>query len=267
MATAEAYGMQAATRGIRRVSTLGKTAAGSLLAMAVIYTYVSIEVFDDTGMAMVILALPLLAVAGIATGWRWTPFVGIVLAGLLASFEIPALFGYRLHDFRGGTEWTIQVVLGSTSLVMVMVSCLLAGIQNYRKPAGERTAPSWLRPALLVVAGGVVGASLLGLRTTSGAQAQVTTNALDNLPAVVAANDAWMQSEIHVKQGEVVMRRIDNADNYDHTFDVPELGIHLPLGGGESGLVMFKAETAGRYDFKCAIFGHDMKGVIVVDPS
>lgn len=267
MATAEAFGIQAATRGPRSVSTLGKTAAGSLLAMAAIYTYVAIEVFDDPGMAMVILALPLLAVAGIATGWRWTPFVGIVLAGLLGSFEIPALFGFRLHDFRGGTDWTIQVVLGSTSIFMVIVFSLLAGIQNYRKPAGARVAPSWLRPALLVVAGGVVGASLLGLRTTSGAQAQVTTNSLDNLPAIVAANDSWMQSEIHVKQGEVVMRRIDNADNYDHTFDVPDLGIHLPVSGGESGLVMFKADKAGGYEFKCAVFGHDMKGVIVVDPS
>lgn len=267
MATAEAFGIQAGTRGPRSVSALGKTAAGSLLAMSAIYTYAAFEVFDDTAIGLIILALPLLAVAGIATGWRWTPFVGIVLAGLLASFEIPTLFGYRLHDFRGGTDWTIQVVLGSTTLFMVMVSCLLAGIQNYRKPAGQRTAPAWLRPALFVVAGGVVGASLLGLRTTSGAQAQVTANSLDNLPAVVAANDAWMQSEIHVKQGEVVMRRVDNADNYDHTFDVPDLGIHLPLGGGESGLVMFKADKAGRYQFKCAIFGHDMKGVIVVDPS
>jgi uncharacterized cupredoxin-like copper-binding protein len=139
--------------------------------------------------------------------------------------------------------------------------------QNYRRPAERRTAPAWFKPALLIGSGALAGCAVLGISIPShGATARVTTDSLDGFQSVTAANEAWRETELHVKAGEVFARRIDNADNEDHTFDVPAFNIHAPLPGGESALVMFKPTTPGRYTFECAIPGHDMKGVIIVEP-
>ena len=57
-----------------------------------------------------------------------------------------------------------------------------------------------------------------------------------------------------------------NTDAVPHTFTIPELDVHLEVGGGEAKRTTFAAEP-GRYQYVCTIPGHDtpgMRGVLTV---
>jgi plastocyanin len=117
--------------------------------------------------------------------------------------------------------------------------------------------------ARLTVAGGcaVLLALLVGAALGSG-----TTTIPEDAEVVIADRTAFVPEELVAAAGEVTVA-FDNRDYFWHTFTVPELGVDLRVPVGATGLVTFDAEP-GRYDFVCAIPGHEhagMTGVLIVE--
>jgi plastocyanin len=93
---------------------------------------------------------------------------------------------------------------------------------------------------------------------------------LASLPAHTAANFTFSQPEIHMKAGETVALRLENADSEGHSFDIDELGVHALIPSGEASLALLKPTQPGSYTFYCTPHysketGQGMKGTLIVE--
>ena len=69
---------------------------------------------------------------------------------------------------------------------------------------------------------------------------------------------------ISVKAGERIRLTITSTDIY-HTFTLPELGVDVPISGGQTKTVEFVADKTGTFTFVCKPHeGLGMKGTLEV---
>ena len=62
---------------------------------------------------------------------------------------------------------------------------------------------------------------------------------------------------------------VENYDKIEHSFDIDELGLHVPMIQNQNSLGLFKVAKSGTYTFYCAVPGHresGMVGTLVVAP-
>jgi uncharacterized cupredoxin-like copper-binding protein len=249
----------------RRLPPFSLLAVAGLLGVSATYLYIGLFI-DSMSQVLPIIVVPAVLAGLVETRWRWATIPPVLAVAFASIFEVPMAANFHRYNVEHGQDFAIGMMVLPALYTLILVASVVATWQNYRRPVERRTAPAWLRPAMLVFVGVVAGGAALGFAIPEhGVVARVNDNALADLPSITAADEAWMQTEVHVKAGEVFAYRIDNADNQVHTFDVDAFDIHAPLAAGESALVMFKATAPGRYAFHCAIPGHDMNGVIVVD--
>jgi len=75
-------------------------------------------------------------------------------------------------------------------------------------------------------------------------------------------------SEIHVKKGDLVRVHLTSED-VQHSFNVPDLGVHEPVDKKHPAEFTFEANKAGTFTIECGIIcgpGHDdMTGKLVVE--
>ena len=116
---------------------------------------------------------------------------------------------------------------------------------------------SWQRAGLLVV---LITASL-GLMGSSGAEERPVLK-------LSAKRFEYTPRELTLKRGVPVTIEL-TAEDRQHGFKVPELGLRLDALPGETTRVDLVPGKAGRFDFLCDVFcgsGHeDMDGQIVVE--
>jgi plastocyanin len=254
-------------------SALGKLAAAASIGIAGLLTYTMAGVFREFVPPMaVIAAIGLLIAAGIARGWRWAPALAAILSLLVGGLLIAPAAGEIAYTLThpGDPMFTVLVVLFPV-LGIGLASGVAATVQNYRSgERADRRAPRWLAPALAAIAGVSAGAILVGAIPHSSA-AGVSPEVLASLPALGTKGFAFEQTELHVKAGETVALRLENADAAAHVFDVDELSVHAPMPAGQSGLALFRPTTPGTYTFYCSLHydkasGQGMKGTLVVEP-
>ena len=254
-------------------SALGKLAAAASIGIAGLLTYTMAGVFREFVPPMaVIAAIGLLIAAGIARGWRWAPALAAILSLLVGGLLIAPAAGEIAYTLThpGDPMFTVLVVLFPV-LGIGLASGVAATVQNYRSgERADRRAPRWLAPALAAIAGVSAGAILVGAIPHSSA-AGVSPEVLASLPALGTKGFAFEQTELHVKAGETVALRLENADAAAHVFDVDELSVHAPMPASQSGLALFRPTTPGTYTFYCSLHydkasGQGMKGTLVVEP-
>jgi len=105
-------------------------------------------------------------------------------------------------------------------------------------------------------------ASPLIARPAAAADVSVTLIAF-NVAWHVAAHDAPAKPTITVNPGDVLRLRIENHDNFSHTFTFDHFSVDVPLAQGTPTnptvvLVNITTSTAdnGKWQFHCAIPGH-----------
>jgi uncharacterized cupredoxin-like copper-binding protein len=200
-------------------------------------------------------------------GWRWSPLLGTVLAGLLLIRAAPKLV-YGLSNPSDTVVFALHVVW----LPIMLIACLAglaATVQNYRSTAAERRAPRWLPYALTAVAALCSGALLVALIPQPGAAAALSAETLAGLPALKTSQLKFDQAEIRVKKGQTVALRLDNADTAPHSFDLDAFNVHVPMQSGKPSLALFRPTVPGTHTFYCGIPGHreaGMVGTLVVEP-
>jgi plastocyanin len=252
-----------------RRSDVERTAIASLVGLSLSLGYVVLAALQDPS-AIVIGAVPLLVAGALSLGWRWAAPVG-VLTSLLGTAALVGPEPEELVRLLGNPVQPLYSVmlLGFVSAALGLISSVAATRRAFARthaPAHAR----WLRPVLTLAAGVAAGLLILGAVPRAATGASVSPAALDGLPTLKASGIAFEQSEIHVKAGETVALRLENADQVTHFFDVDDLGVHSTMLAGQDGLTVFTPTTPGTYLFYCAphydpTTGQGMRGSLVVE--
>lgn len=266
MTTATAYHEIGATnvRAGSRISPLSAVVVAGLAVLGVVYAYIPI-VLDAPMFLLIGTAIAGVLAAVALTGKKWAAIPAVVLVTLNLGMEGQNIANWHLHDVEHGRAFAAGVVVLPIASLAVVAAGIAFTAQSYRGRSLE--LPRWAQATAVLAIGAAIGGSIVAQAPHYGAPARVSAAAIESLePTVVMADLKFAETELTATAGETSTWRIDNADNQEHTFDVPDLGIHMTVGAGESGLVMFVPEKAGTYTFKCSIPGHSkMKGVLTVD--
>jgi plastocyanin len=256
-------------RARKPLAALGKLAAGALVGLGLVFGYAQ-TVFGGFDPMLTGVAVAMLIVAGVvATGWRWAPALGAVLALAIGGMLLVPAAGEIAFSLSHPTDGLfILMVLLLPLLALAIIAGVSATVQNYRSV--ERRTPRGLPTALTALAGLIVGAVLVGLIAKPIDAVGVTPEVLAGLPGVTL--EAFDKGEVRVKAGEMVALRLENVDGASHSFDVDELNVHALMPGGKSSLALFKPAAPGTYTFYCGIPGHydkasgeGMHGTLIVE--
>lgn len=255
---------QPATRPRAALSALTKLTAAAVAGLALVIVELLLLVFGFDMMPAAIAAVCVILAGLMFTGWRWAP-----LLAALPGVAIPAMFGPFLLADAGSPAYLPGLLLVGIG-ALATVSGIAATIQNYRRAAGERALPRWAPIYAAVLAGAVLGASLISFQPKPAPSAGVSPDVLQSLPGLVGKNFDFDQHEIRVKAGETVALRLQNADPEGHMFDIDELNVHAPIPVGQTGLAIFKPTKPGTYTFYCAphydkATGEGMHGTLIVE--
>src|SRR5947209_7797871 len=149
------------------LSFMGWLTAGSLVGIGIGFWLLMLMI-GVTVVAITIIAVSSLVMAGlVVTGVRWTPALGSVFgAGVwIGGLSSQQYSLYHLtHPQEGGPciDSVLIYVLG----LVAIVAGIVATMQNYR--SGARHAPRWTSAFLGMMAGFVVGTTVVSLLVLSG---------------------------------------------------------------------------------------------------
>lgn len=248
-----------------RVSQMAGAIATSLAVLAATYVYI-IFTFDVPKPVLIFPALALVAAGVVLTDRRWAAIPGILICLANIAVTAPQVFQWHIHDVENANA-VIASVLLSPAATFSALTVAIAYTARAARGCDDRELGRPGQVGLLMVAGAVIGGSLIALTPNYGATSRVSTAAVESLePSIVMGDSLFRETEMRVTAGETVQWRVMNADAIGHTFDIDDMNIHMSLKGGESGLVMFVADTPGTYEYSCFVPGHeDMKGKLIVE--
>lgn len=200
-------------------------------------------------------------IAVAATGWRWGPLLGAAWSIFLLAATTDVLVYYIGHP-QMPHEFAFHLLL-----VVLCAIGAVTGIAATKEGAERQAGPRWLALFVASVALLSLGAIVAVLLPRSSIAAGVSPEAVAGLPTLKAGNLAFDQAEIRVGIGETVALRLQNTDTGVHSFDIDELGVHVPIGGGSTSFAYFRPATPGTYTFYCSVPHHGaMRGSLVVEP-
>jgi plastocyanin len=247
------------------LSALTKLTIASLFGFVGVLVYAQTILVGQFSLQETIFALVLLFVAGlIARGWRWSPLLGALISALIIGSNPAIIINDLTHP--EAFHFFVSVLVAVAIAVVGIIAGISATIQNYRSQ--ERRTPRVMVPALVALATFCLGATLVGAlprETSSG----VSPEMLAALPAIVTPEFHFDQTKITTKVGTTTALRLDNPHSAQHSFDVDEINVHVPVAPGKQSLILFTPTTPGSYTFYCAIPGHrelGMEGTLVVEP-
>ena len=264
--------------GRQPLRALSKWSVATLAALVLMLIWLQVAVVRGFFPPLaLILGLPALVVAIpiVAARWRWAPLLAAIYWILVIVMNMKVIpYDITHPEFFNTFAFTV-IILALT--VVGIVAGVGATIQNYRAPAPLETdtdrwhAPHWFPTLLWSLAALCAGALLVGaIPRTSAASATtgVSPEALAALPELAMENLHFNQQELRVKAGQIVALRLENRDDRDHSFDIDEFNVHVPIGLGKAGLALFTPDKPGTYTFYCSVPGHrsTMTGTLIVEP-
>ena len=149
------------------LSFMGWLTAGSLVGIGIGF-WLLMMMIGVTVVAIAIIAVVSLVMAGLVfTGVRWTPALGALFgAGVwIGGLSSQQYSLYHLTHPQEGGPFIVSVLIYVLAIVAI-VAGIVATMQNYRH--GARLAPRWISAFLGVMAGFVVGATVVSLLVLPG---------------------------------------------------------------------------------------------------
>jgi plastocyanin len=149
------------------LSFMGWLTAGSLMGIGIGFWLLMLTI-GVTVVAIAIIAVASVVMAGLVlTGVRWTPALGAVFgAGVwIGGLSSQQYSLYHLTHPQEGGPFIVSVLIYVLAIVAIVAGSV-ATMQNYR--GGARLAPRWTSTFLGVMAGFVVGATVVSLLVLPG---------------------------------------------------------------------------------------------------
>src|SRR5437660_5868901 len=149
------------------LSFMGWLTAGSLVGISIGF-WLLMMMIGVTVVAIAIIAVASLVVAGlVVTGVGWTPALGAVFgAGVwIGGLSSQQYSLYHLTHPQEGGPFIVSVLIYVLAIVAIVAGSV-ATMQNYR--GGARLVPRWTSAFLGVLAGFVVGATVVSLLVLPG---------------------------------------------------------------------------------------------------
>lgn len=201
----------------RTLTVLGRTTALALLGIALTFLFLFL-LFWLTGTAVVLPALVIsmvfaLAAGFVATGVRWAPVLGSLLALVVMVFLLRAPLGASaLQRPTANVERFSELVIVYALAVIALVTGVAAAIQNYR--SAERRAPRWLGSLLAGMSGLAAGMIVVALLIAASPQSGATSTTTGGMPTVHMAGSAFLTNVVLVPKGEKLL--LVDDDSVEH---------------------------------------------------
>jgi heme/copper-type cytochrome/quinol oxidase subunit 2 len=255
--------------------------AGCLATAAAVAYLIALfvpEAVDDPQGAQLLLVFAVIAVlfGGIGAAsvvwsgarrraWFW--LAAAILSLLFLAMNVP----YITHDiFHPAitSSYLITIVATSGGLAAIIggVTAFLE-VRRGRPRWTHSGRAGWVTVAVIGVVLGAAATSILaGLASAGGAgiaEAPTVTG------VITAEHTMFVETSLHMKDGEVLGLFIINKDDIGHSFDVDSLDIHVELPPASTTAVAIKPTGPGSLEFYCDVPGHrdaGMVGTISVEP-
>jgi hypothetical protein len=240
---------------------MGWLTAGSLVGIGIGFWLLMLMI-GVTVVAIAIIAVASLVIAGLlVTGVRWTPALGAVFgAGVwIGGLSSQQYSLYHLTHPQEGGPFIVSVLIYVLALVAI-VAGIVATMQNYR--SGARHTPRWISAFLGVMAGFVVGATVVSLLVTSGNT--LAAQASTELGTVHMGIASFSQPTVTIAKGSMLklvddggfMHIIANGTwNGTTPKSASELGApvvkDIQVNGGSITIGPFN--TAGTFSLYCTV--------------
>lgn len=251
-----------AAQSLPRLSPLSAVMVAGLAAIGAVYAYIVVALdapaflFIGTAIAAALIGVTLI-------GKRWTALPAIALVTVNLVMEARNITAWHMHNVEHGQDFATNVVIVPIASVAVIAAGIAYTVQRYR--GGSLGLPRLAQVAAVLAVGGAIGGTVAAQAPHYGATARVSAAAIETLDTSLVMGDMKFLGDLEATAGEPVTWRIDNADNMAHSFDIPDMGIHMTIKPAESGMVFFVPDEKGTFTFKCSIPGHEkMKGTLTV---
>jgi uncharacterized cupredoxin-like copper-binding protein len=154
---------------------------------------------------------------------------------------------------------SIVVVAGALAVVVGGIAAFL-DVRRGRATWTRGGSAGFLISGVIGVLVGAAATSLLaGSASADGggvAEAPTVTG------VVTAENTTFVESELAMKNQEVLGLFVTNRDGIGHSFDVDSLGIHVELPPDSTTAVAIKPTEPGNLQFYCNVPGHRDAGMV-----
>lgn len=146
------------------------------------------------------------------------------------------------------------------------LAVIFGGIAAFREvrrgqPVWSRTGRvGWVSVAVIGVVVGAAATSLLA--GWSSADAAGIAEAPTVTGVIAAENTAFVETSIHMNNGEVLGLFVINKDDIGHSFDIDTLDIHVQLPPSSTTAVAISPRGPGNQGFFCGVAGHKEAGMV-----
>jgi uncharacterized cupredoxin-like copper-binding protein len=212
-----------------------------------------------TSVAAILVTLGILAVIWPGARRRaWVWLVPVALAVLLMGMnaqDIP----YDLARPASTSPFLITIVVLAGALAAIVGGVVAFLEVRLGQPLSMRSGAVWLSAALVgIVVGAAVTSLLAGRASTGGGAVEAPT-----VTEVVTVDDRrFVESSLHMKNGQVLGLVIVNPADVAHSFDLDSLDIHALLPANSTTAVVIHPSGPGTLSFYCSVHGHRAAGMV-----
>jgi uncharacterized cupredoxin-like copper-binding protein len=187
--------------------------------------------------------------------WVWLVPVAfaVLLMGMNAQ-DIP----YDLARPASTSPFLITIVVLAGALAAIIGGVVAFLEVRLGQPLSMRSGAVWLSAAVVGMVVGAAVTSLFAGRASTGGAVEAPT-----VTAVVTVDDMrFVESSLHMKNGQILGLVIVNPADVAHSFDLDRLDIHALLPANSTTAVVIHPRGAGTLSFYCSVHGHRAAGMV-----
>jgi heme/copper-type cytochrome/quinol oxidase subunit 2 len=190
--------------------------------------------------------------------WFW---LFVLLPGLLILLRNVRLFAYDITHPANTNPFLAAILVLSGGLAVVFGGITAFREVRHGRPVWTRTGRAgWVSVAVIGVVVGAATTSLLAGSASAGRAGVAEAPTVTGI--ITAENTRFVETSLHMENGEVLGLFVSNKDDIGHSFDIDSLDIHVQLPPNSTTAVAIKPTRPGSLEFYCSVPGHRDTGMV-----